>query len=90
MISVVCAQALEKEAKRRNDRAKVARGEALEDETSKPYGEKDKGLQGGIIIPLAPFGIPKYDQGERFDLKVCPSLAFENLPRSCKAILHIA
>ena len=28
------------------------------------------GLQGGIIIPLAPFGIPKYDRGERFDLKV--------------------
>ncbi|EIE22655.1 hypothetical protein COCSUDRAFT_63797 [Coccomyxa subellipsoidea C-169] len=22
-----------------------------------------------IIIPLAPFGIPEYDQGERFDLK---------------------
>lgn len=26
----------------------------------------------GIIIPLAPFGMPEYDGGERFDLRVSP------------------
>jgi hypothetical protein len=62
-----------KEQKRRADRAALARGERLEDDGSnKPYGEVDEGLQGGIIIPLAPFGIPKYDNGERFDLKARP------------------
>ena len=24
----------------------------------------------GIIIPLAPFGMPEYDNGERFDLRL--------------------
>jgi hypothetical protein len=65
------AQAVDKEAKRAADRATLARGQALpNDGPSKPYGDEDEGLKGGIIIPLAPFGIPKYDQGERFDLKV--------------------
>jgi hypothetical protein len=27
-------------------------------------------LQFGIIIPMAPFGMPEYDGGERFDLRV--------------------
>jgi hypothetical protein len=63
-------QAVEKELKRRQDRAALARGEKLEPEQHKPYGDDDEGMQGGIIIPLAPFGIPKYDNGERFDLKV--------------------
>lgn len=31
------------------------------------YGEED---QGGIPIPMASFGIPKYDNGGRFDLKL--------------------
>ena len=31
------------------------------------YGEED---DGGIIIPMASFGIPKYDNGGRFDLKL--------------------
>lgn len=31
------------------------------------YGEED---EGGIIIPMASFGIPKYDNGGRFDLKL--------------------
>lgn len=31
------------------------------------YSEEDNEL--GIVIPIAPFGIPKYDQGERFDLR---------------------
>lgn len=24
----------------------------------------------GIIIPIAPFGLPEYDEGERFDLRL--------------------
>lgn len=32
------------------------------------YTEDDEG--GGIVIPLASFGIPKYDRGARFDLKL--------------------
>lgn len=71
-----------KEQKRRADREALARGERLEDDGSnKPYGEVDEGLQGGIIIPLAPFGIPKYDNGERFDLKVRPLPFFQVLSR---------
>lgn len=31
------------------------------------YDEED---EGGIIIPMASFGIPKYDRGGRFDLKL--------------------
>lgn len=31
------------------------------------YTEED---EGGIIIPMASFGIPKYDRGARFDLKL--------------------
>lgn len=66
----VRVQAAEKMDKRKRDRASLARGEAIvDDEPSKPYGDKDEGMQGGIIIPLAPFGIPKFDNGERFDLK---------------------
>jgi hypothetical protein len=66
----ISLQAVEKEMKRRQDREALARGEKLEPEQNKPYGDDDEGMQGGIIIPLAPFGIPKYDNGERFDLKV--------------------
>jgi hypothetical protein len=65
-------QAQEKEDKKERDRAALARGERPEDydEPYEPYGKEDAGMQKGIIIPLAPFGIPKFDQGERFDLKV--------------------
>ena len=61
------------EAKKKRDRDALARGEKLEDDDEKyePYGKEDAGLQGGILIPLAPFGIPKFDNGERFDLKAC-------------------
>ena len=66
-------QAVETERKRKRDRAALARGEKLEDDPdspNNPYGADDEGMKGGILIPLAPFGIPKYDNGERFDLKV--------------------
>ena len=65
---------VDKETKRREAREALARGERPvdDDDDGKPYGEDDVGLQGGIIIPLAPFGIPKYDNGERFDLKARP------------------
>ena len=59
-----------KEDKRANDRRMLARGEQPAREKYQPYGEEDEGLKGGFLIPLAPFGIPKYDNGERFDLKV--------------------
>ena len=32
------------------------------------YSAEDNEL--GIVIPLAPFGIPKFDNGERFDLRL--------------------
>jgi hypothetical protein len=68
-------QALEKEEKKEADRRALARGEKpADDEPYEPYGKEDEGLQGGILIPLAPFGIPKFDNGERFDLKVCKLL----------------
>jgi hypothetical protein len=61
------------EAKKERDRQALARGEKLEDdEPYQPYGKEDEGMKGGILIPLAPFGIPKFDNGERFDLKVLP------------------
>lgn len=65
-------QFMDIEAKKSKDRAALARGEKIEDddEPYEPYGKEDAGLQGGILIPLAPFGIPKFDNGERFDLKV--------------------
>eukprot|EP00892_Ulva_mutabilis_P008939 jgi/Ulvmu1/6417/UM003_0046.1 len=65
------AQAQEKENKKERDRQALARGERPEDddEPYEPYGKEDAGLRPGIIIPLAPFGIPKFDNGERFDLK---------------------
>lgn len=63
------AQFAEKENKKSRDRAMLARGERPPREKYQPYGEEDEGLKGGFLIPLAPFGIPKYDNGERFDLK---------------------
>lgn len=59
----------EKKAKKQRQRSALARGEAMpEDEDfKKPYNEEE---EGGIIIPIAPFGIPKFDNGERFDLKL--------------------
>lgn len=59
----------EKEDKKARIRDMLARGEKPPPEKYKPYGEEDEGMKGGIIIPLAPFGIPKFDNGERFDLK---------------------
>ena len=44
------------------------------DQIRESYGET-KGSKGewaengGVILPLAPFGIPKYDNGGRFDLR---------------------
>ena len=32
------------------------------------YSDEDNEM--GIVIPIAPFGIPKYDEGERFDLRL--------------------
>jgi hypothetical protein len=65
-------QAQEKERQRQEAREMLKRGERPPeyDEPYQPYGSDDEGMQGGIIIPLIPIGIPKYDNGERFDLKV--------------------
>lgn len=48
-------------------RKMLARGEKLPADKEETYKDDPKG---GIIIPIAPFGIPKFDQGERFDLKL--------------------
>jgi hypothetical protein len=35
-----------------------------------PYkNERDEKADSGIVVPLLPFGIRKYDEGERFDLR---------------------
>eukprot|EP00210_Caulerpa_lentillifera_P004257 g4061.t1 len=63
------AEAREKEEKKRLAREAMSRGEKpVTDGPRKPvYSDEDNEL--GIVIPIAPFGIPKYDQGERFDLR---------------------
>lgn len=33
----------------------------------------------GIIVPLAPFGMPDYDETERFDLRVSKHLQTRNV-----------
>ena len=38
------------------------------DQIREAYGT-DNESNTGIVVPLAPFGIPKYDQGGRFDLQ---------------------
>ena len=48
-------------------RGKVSR-QAFEGKKKEVYSEEDNKL-GGIIIPLAPFDIPEFDNGERWDLK---------------------
>ena len=72
LMAGVVLQFTEIEAKKSRDRAALARGEKPEDadEPYEPYGKEDEGMKGGFLIPLAPFGIPKFDNGERFDLKV--------------------
>eukprot|EP00198_Chlamydomonas_reinhardtii_P006669 XP_001696005.1 predicted protein [Chlamydomonas reinhardtii] len=50
----------------------LARGEMPETlQGWKPYEKEidQKGISGGIVVPLLPFGIKKYDEGERFDLR---------------------
>ena len=42
------------------------RGKSTIEQIREQYGDDSNS---GIVVPLAPFGIPKYDQGERFDLQ---------------------
>eukprot|EP00803_Ostreobium_quekettii_P005941 evm.model.scf_2027.2 EVM.evm.TU.scf_2027.2 scf_2027:15116-18421(-) len=56
-----------KRRKKEEQRRMLARGERLPDDDEEIYKDDPKG---GIIIPLVPFGIPKFDNGERFDLKL--------------------
>eukprot|EP01024_Parvocaulis_polyphysoides_P037541 TRINITY_DN3347_c0_g1_i1.p2 TRINITY_DN3347_c0_g1~~TRINITY_DN3347_c0_g1_i1.p2 ORF type:complete len:188 (-),score=39.51 TRINITY_DN3347_c0_g1_i1:225-761(-) len=60
-------EARKKEQDKQKRRDLLAQGIRPEREEYKPYDEEME--KGSIIIPLAPFGIPKYDNGERFDLK---------------------
>lgn len=59
---------------RQSEKDALARGEMPDTlQGWKPYdaatARKADGKEGGIIVPLLPFGIGKYDEGERFDLR---------------------
>lgn len=57
---------------RRKEKESLAEGvvpDTLKD--WRPYKNKaDENLTSGIIVPLLPFGIREYDDGERFDLRL--------------------
>ncbi|GFR49684.1 hypothetical protein Agub_g11833 [Astrephomene gubernaculifera] len=56
---------------RRREKEALARGEMPDTlQGWKPYdNEVDEKANSGIVVPLLPFGIKKYDEGERFDLR---------------------
>ncbi|KAG2497490.1 hypothetical protein HYH03_004643 [Edaphochlamys debaryana] len=56
---------------RRKEKEALARGEMPETlQKWKPYEKEiDQKADRGIIVPLLPFGIKKFDEGERFDLR---------------------
>ncbi|EFJ47564.1 hypothetical protein VOLCADRAFT_120951 [Volvox carteri f. nagariensis] len=56
---------------RRREKDALARGEMPDTLKSwKPYDKEiDEKANSGIVVPLLPFGIKKYDEGERFDLR---------------------
>ncbi|GLC42992.1 hypothetical protein PLESTB_000278800 [Pleodorina starrii] len=56
---------------RRQEKEALARGEMPETLKGwKPYDKEiDEKANSGIVVPLLPFGIKKYDEGERFDLR---------------------
>lgn len=67
----VKATVANKKAERQNERDLLAQGIMPETlKNWKPY-EKKEDAEGtsGIIVPLLPFGMRKYDEGERFDLR---------------------
>ncbi|KAG2436007.1 hypothetical protein HYH02_011720 [Chlamydomonas schloesseri] len=62
----------ERKALRAAEKEALARGEMPDTlQGWKPYEKEidQKGISGGIVVPLLPFGIKKYDEGERFDLR---------------------
>lgn len=61
----------ERKAARRAERDALARGE-MPDSLKKwrNYSNKDdETANSGLVVPLLPFGMPKFDAGERFDLR---------------------
>ncbi|GIL80046.1 hypothetical protein Vretimale_12873 [Volvox reticuliferus] len=56
---------------RRREKEALARGEMPDTLRGwKPYDKEiDEKANSGIVVPLLPFGIKKYDEGERFDLR---------------------
>lgn len=62
-----------KEDEKREARELLAKGIRPEKKETKKRGDGyydgKEDPKGGIIIPLAPFGRPEFDNGERFDLK---------------------
>ncbi|KXZ47774.1 hypothetical protein GPECTOR_33g656 [Gonium pectorale] len=56
---------------RRREKEALARGEMPDTlQNWKPYDKEiDEKANSGIVVPLLPFGIKKYDEGERFDLR---------------------
>jgi len=61
----------ERKAARKSERDALARGEMPESLGKwKNYANKDDAEgTSGIVVPLLPFGMRKYDEGERFDLR---------------------
>eukprot|EP00879_Flechtneria_rotunda_P002229 GHRR01002416.1.p1 GENE.GHRR01002416.1~~GHRR01002416.1.p1 ORF type:complete len:208 (+),score=54.95 GHRR01002416.1:1294-1917(+) len=61
----------ERKAARRAEREALGRGEmpdSLKDWRNYKNKE-DETATSGLVVPLLPFGMPKYDAGERFDLR---------------------
>lgn len=61
----------ERKAARKAERDALARGEMPETlKNWRNYANKeDETATSGLVVPLLPFGMPKYDAGERFDLR---------------------
>lgn len=61
----------ERKAARRAERDALGRGEMPESlKKWRNYSNKeDETANSGLVVPLLPFGMPKFDAGERFDLR---------------------
>ncbi|WIA22966.1 hypothetical protein OEZ86_009890 [Tetradesmus obliquus] len=61
----------ERKAARRAEREALGRGEMPDSlkEWRNYKNKEDETANSGLVVPLLPFGMPKYDAGERFDLR---------------------
>ena len=59
-----------RKAERKQERDALAEGRMPETlKKWNPYAEENREANSGIVVPLLPFGMRKYDEGERFDLR---------------------